>query len=402
MNIQPNVPFSFADVNPEWLTSALRESGVLKSGEVTGFSHRIVGEETGFLGQVVILSLEYSGDTGEAPPSMVLKIPTPLKNRVMGQTIGVYEKEIRFYSSLKPNIQVRTPAFYYGALSAFDDPDVVLERLIKLQKLPVWLIAFFTIIVRIVFGLMPRRYVLLIEDVSHLRMGDQLQGCSEDDARKVLRSMARLHGQFWGTEELDRLTWIQPIDVMPKIMHMVFLQAVNKYRMAAADRLTDRQLSMLDWLQENGVRLNKMLGEHPRTLLHNDFRLDNLCFDDDAEDVMLLDWQTMSAGSAGLDLAYFLSTALSIDTTEDTINEMIEFYRSEISKAGVQISPERMRWLYELGMLATLQRIGPVLFQEQLELGSDRGPQVMQGWADKIYKRLENVDFEGILDRNPA
>ena len=401
MNILKEVPFSLEEIDAAWLTHALRDSGVIEQQEVTHFTHRIIGEETGFLGEVAILTLEYSPPAPEAPSTMVLKIPTALKNRVMGQTIGVYEKEIRFYNQLKNVLKVRSPAHYYSALTAVDDPDVVVERLKGLQKLPVWLIAILSVIVRIVIGFMPRRYVLLIEDVSHFRLGDQLQGCSEDDVLNALDAMAKLHSQFWGTEELDRMSWIVPVDLTAKLMETANIHAVRKYRKSNADNLSDTQNRLLDWLEINGLRLTETLGRHPRTLLHGDFRLDNLCFDDTKGEVLLLDWQTMTSGCGGMDLAYFLSAALPIDAPAEKVSEVIEHYRQALIREGVEVTKDQLRWMYELGMLSMLQRIAPILFQEMLELGSDRGPELMQGWIDKTYKRLEDVDFEHILERVP-
>ena len=401
LNIQSDVPFGLSEIDAAWLTGALREGGVLGEEEVTGFTHRIIGEETGFLGQVVILTLEYSHEDVDAPATMVLKIPTPLKNRVMGQTMGVYEKEIRFYRDLKQKLRIRTPQHYYSALSAVDDPEMVRERLGKLQQLPVSVVAMMTVLVRWFFSLRPRRYVLLIEDVSRYRLGDQLGGCSEGDVRAALNAMAKLHSQFWDSEELDSLTWIQPVNLTTKIMHMVYMQSVGKYRKAHEKNLSARQVRLLDWLKENGLRLTETLSQNPKTLIHGDFRLDNLCFDDDRGEALVLDWQNMLAGSAALDLSYFLSAALPFDTSEEKVNELIEHYRQRLTEEGVEISPERIRWLYDVGMLAMLHRIAPILFQETLELGSDRGPEVMQMWVDKTYARLERIDFEGILDRIP-
>ena len=37
--------------------------------------------------------------------------------------------------------------------------------------------------------------------------------------------------------------------------------------------------------------------------------------------MLILDWQTMISGSAGMDLAYFLSAALPIDATEEQVRK---------------------------------------------------------------------------------
>jgi len=402
MKILKNVPFSREEIDPAWLTSALRDSGVIAEEEVVDVTHRVIGEEAGFLGEVAILNLKYSDPASTAPASMVLKIPTALKNRVMGQLMGVYEKEIRFYNQLQPELSIRSPRHYYSALSAADDPGVVLERLKKLDQQPIWVIALLAVVMRWLFGLMPRRYVLLIEDVSHHRLGDQSQDSSDDDVERALTTLARLHGQFWGSEALDKMSWISPVDLTGKLIEIANKQAIKKYREANAASLSDSQYKLLDWIEANGLELTALQGRHPRTLLHGDFRVDNLCFDDTVGEAIVLDWQTMVSGSGGMDLAYFLSNALPLEASEERVNELIEFYRQGLAREGVEISFERLRWLYELGMLSMLQKIAPIMFQEQLELGSERGPEVMQGWVNKTYRRLESVQYHDILSRNPA
>jgi len=402
MKILKNVPFSREEIDPAWLTSALRDSGVIAEEEVVDVTHRVIGEEAGFLGEVAILNLKYSDPASTAPASMVLKIPTALKNRVMGQLMGVYEKEIRFYNQLQPELSIRSPRHYYSALSAADDPGVVLERLKKLDQQPIWVIALLAVVMRWLFGLMPRRYVLLIEDVSHHRLGDQSQDSSDDDVERALTTLARLHGQFWGSEALDKMSWISPVDLTGKPIEIANKQAIKKYREANAAALSDSQYKLLAWIEANGLELTALQGRHPRTLLHGDFRVDNLCFDDTVGEAIVLDWQTMVSGSGGMDLAYFLSNALPLEASEERVNELIEFYRQGLAREGVEISFERLRWLYELGMLSMLQKIAPIMFQEQLELGSERGPEVMQGWVNKTYRRLESVQYHDILSRNPA
>ena len=136
MITQPEVPFSLKDITVNWFTMALRESGLIDDEKIVSLTHNVIGEEAGFNGEVAIFKLEYSDRRIRAPNSMVLKIPTALKNRTLGQTMGLYEKEIRFYRDLASTICIRTPCHYCSALDVADDPDVVLERLTGLNKLP--------------------------------------------------------------------------------------------------------------------------------------------------------------------------------------------------------------------------------------------------------------------------
>ena len=402
MNVLDDVPFALADIDAAWLTRALREGGHLADAEVTDLDIRVIGEETGFMGQVAILTPTYSADEG-APASMVLKIPVPNKTRVFGQTMGAYEREIRFYSGLRDDVGVRSPKFYYGALSAFDEPDVALERLIALVKQPIWVIAILALIVRFIFGLMPRRYVLLIEDVGYLRIGDQEKGCNTEDIKTALASMAKLHAGYWAREAPEKeLPWIPPMQYSAKLIHMGYMQSIAGYKKVAWDALSDRQKKLIDWVGEHGMRMTEELGKQPATLLHQDMRLDNICFDDETGEALFLDWQTVNFGSSGLEVAYFLSSALAADHEDETVEQLIDHYLDCLESAGVTVSREHFRWTFDVGMLVMLHRIAPVLHQEQLELGSGRGPIVMKKWLDCIYRRLESVDFENILERRPA
>ncbi|MBT4159781.1 MAG: phosphotransferase [Gammaproteobacteria bacterium] len=399
MKIHTEVPFSLNDITAEWLTNSLRESGVIGEESVSAFEMKPVGEAAGFNGEVVILSLSYSEPLSEAPKTMVMKIPTALKNRILGQTLGLYEKEIRFYRDLNPEMNIRTPGHYYSALDAADDPDMVLERLKGINKLPMWLISMVIAFGQWVVQRTPRRYVLLIEDLSRFRLGDQVRGCSEEDVRRVLRTLAALHAQFWDSDKLQQMSWISPVESTSRIIHLMYLQSGEKFRKAELANLTDRQHSLIDWLRKNGAALTEMLGKEPRTLLHGDVRLDNVCFDDDHDDVILYDWQTMLTGPAGMDLAYFLSATLPLDVSDEETAELISFYHDQLAHHGIEISLDQLQWQYEACMLAILHRNLPTVHQHRIDLGSDRGPQMIRDWVYKTYARLEGVDFESVFDR---
>lgn len=312
--------------------------------------------------------------------------------------MGVYEKEIRFYSDLKGKVPVRSPGYYFGAMSKVDDPDVILGRLKLLHRQPIWLVAIIGLIVQAIFGLMPRKYVLLIEDVSRFRLGDQEQGCSDQDILQALNTMAALHARYWDSKALESMSWVTPVELSAKLIQLGYLQAAGSYLKENREKLSDRQIKLHEWLKVHGVQLTEALGAERRTLLHGDFRVDNLCFDDDTGDVMLLDWQTMMAGSYGLELAYFLSTVLPAGTPQHKLDEMLAYYRTQLKENGIELSAEELRHEYELGMVAVVHRISPILHQSMLELGTGRGPNIMQSWIDSAYEKLEAINFENILE----
>ena len=397
MEVQRDVPFSVDEVTAEWLTASLRSVGLLDDAVVSDMQLTVLGEQVGFNGEVAILSPSYTGAAERAPASMVLKIPTASKNRILGQTLGLYEKEIRFYRDLQGSLGIRAPRHYYSALDVADDPDVILERMYGLNKLPIWLIRGIMAAATWFVTGHPRKYALLIEDLSQYRMGDQVSGCSEEETREIVRTMARLHAQFWGSEKLKTMSWIAPYSVTSRILQMRYLQSVDRYIAEAGSDLSSGLASILKWLKQNGIPLTETYGNSTATLLHGDFRLDNICFDDTTGEVILFDWQTMLSGPGCADLAYFISATLPADAEEQRVDELIDIYRDELVRNGVQVDRASLRWQYEVGMLCMLHRLVPTVYDDQMDLDSDRGLPMLKAWIARICARLENLDQESLL-----
>jgi thiamine kinase-like enzyme len=400
MKVTDDVPFGVEDITADWLSEGLLESGVLESGVVTDFTLDVIGEQVGFNGEVAIIRPAYSPPSESAPASLVLKIPTASRNRILGQTMGLYEKEIRFYRDLQPELTIRTPRHYFSALDVADDPDVILERLQGMNRLPLWMIRGIMALAGWFVTGHPRRYALLIEDLSACRMGDQAEGCSDQDTRNILATMARLHAQFWASESLDHMSWIAPYSVTSRIMQMRFRQYVDRYLAEEGANLTPARRDLIGWLKQHGITLTETFSKEPATLLHGDFRLDNICFDDATGDVVLFDWQTMLAGPAASDLAYFISATLPGDENEDRVDELIDTYHAELSSQGVDVARERLRWQYEVGMLTMLHRLLPTTDPGQMELEAGRGLPLLQAWISRIYSRLEHVDYRNIFSQS--
>jgi len=398
MIVQDDVPFSVDELTAAWLSRSLKDSGVLTTGDVESISLKRIGEQVGFNGEVVIVQPEYSGlSTSESPPaSLVLKIPTTTKNRILGQTMGLYEKEIRFYRDLQPVLDIRTPKHYCSALDEADDPDVILERLYGMNKLPIFVIRGIMALASWFVSGHPRKYALFIEDLSDYRIGDQAKGCSDEDVRNIVSMMGRLHGQYWDSEELAGMSWIAPYSVTSRIMQMRYLSSVGRYLKEAGHTLSDKQRDMLAWLKAEGANLTERFDEGPATLLHGDVRLDNICFDDSSGEVLLFDWQTLLRGPGASDLAYFISATLPAEASEDEVNELIDLYHACLAEQGVTIDRGELRSQYEIGMLLMFHRILPAIYEGDMELGDERGLPLLQAWIARILARLEPVDHRAI------
>jgi aminoglycoside phosphotransferase (APT) family kinase protein len=394
MEVQEDVPFSLEEVTADWLSKGFTETGLLASGAVKAIDVQRIGEQVGFNGEVAMVTPHYEGDAAAAPDRLVLKIPTASKNRILGQTMGLYEKEIRFYRDLQPGLSIRTPRHYYSALDIADDPDVILERLEGMNKLPIWMIRGLMAAASWFVSGHPRKYVLLIEDLSGYRMGDQEAGCPEADIESIIVAMARLHAQYWASAELPRMSWIAPYAVTSRIMQMRYLQAYKDFMSDQGAGLTAAQQKLVQWLKVHGTALTEKFGEEPATLLHGDFRLDNICFDDEAGEIILFDWQTMQAGPGASDLAYFISATMPVETDEGTITALIDQYHGELGGHGVDIERDQLQRQYETGMLCMLHRVLPTVYLPSMDLDEERGLPLLKAWLSRIFKRLDAIDHQ--------
>lgn len=396
-----DIPLSLSDVSADYLTEALKEAGVLGTGRVSRFDSRVIGEGAGFMGEVVDLEVHFSPEHKQGPTSFILKIPTASRNREVGQTLGVYEREIRFYRELQPHMNIRTPQHFFSAMDISRDPETGLKAIKVLNRMPLWLIRAMLPLLNWANGRATWHYILLIEHLKAFRIGDQVAGCSIDETRRVLTTMADMHGQFWNSERLDEFRWLVPMRYAGKPMHMMYVQAVDKFKERHAERLTGHASDILDWMKANFLALFTELSARPSTLVHGDFRLDNLCFDDDTGEVIVFDWQTIGVGPGAIDLAYFLSAAVTEDAPDGTVDEMLEFYRERLGAQGVQLSPTALKWEYEVSLLAMLHRLVPAEFQDMLDLGDGRGSELLASWIGRVMSHIEGIDPAALLASPP-
>src|SRR5436309_14824833 len=69
------LPAGPAELTPDWLTWALRETGTIGNCSVTSFEYEVIGEGVGLLGQLARVRLQYDKPEAGAPASPVGKFP---------------------------------------------------------------------------------------------------------------------------------------------------------------------------------------------------------------------------------------------------------------------------------------------------------------------------------------
>jgi hypothetical protein len=396
-----HIPDSLTSLTPEWITAQLRSSGVLGGGRVTGFRARILGHGEGFMGQVARLHLELEGAT--APRSVIAKLPTPVPdNRLAGELLGLYEREILFYRELAAHVPMRTPLL----LGSEMDPNPAGEggpALIEfVDRLPLWLRRLLMVFFRWIASRSTRRYVLLLEDMESARVGDQVSGLPPSECARVLRALARTQAALWESPLIEGHFWISRPDIGARLAQQQFHASRPAFDERFGSRLPQWCVGTLDWIGENGVELLRALhGEAPPTLIHGDFRLDNLLFDAQGADAPIaLDWQAISRGPGVFDVAYFLSGALDAGASGEEERELVRGYHEALVAGGVK-GYDLATCLrdYERSMLLMLHRLVAI---DTMDLGNERGVDLIDLWVDRIVRRVRDVDLDAALPGHRA
>jgi hypothetical protein len=373
----PQLPERPEELTPEWLSGAL-------GWPIRGVEREIVGKGQGFLGDIVRLHL--ASDAPDAPRSVIAKLPKKA-NRAMGEMLGVYEREILFFQELAGSVPARTPEIYF---SHFDrDAGSEKQKLIlkTFDRLPGFMMPLVAILGARVAAAKERKYLMIMEDLGKFDVGDQLAGASIDRCALVLGHIAETHRHFWNSKELEEKFWLLPMDIDARMRQWMFKKSLPAFREIASDSMRP----ILDWLAANCAKLMiSFTRDAPRTLVHCDLRLDNVCFEPDG--CAYLDWQLTRVGPAAYDIAYFLGGALPPETTASEERELVREYHR---KLDVDDHPFDRFWIdYQRGLVLTATSLAPT---EDIEIDRGRGQEMMQLWRDRLTARLCHVEVDALL-----
>ncbi len=305
------------EITVGWLTAALRAGGV--DAEVVGLRYERIG--TGQVGANFRFHLEYADPAAaarrDAPATVVVKMAAgePAERDVVSHG---YRAEVGFYARLAATARIRTPRCWQAAISADH-----------------------------------RSFTLVLEDAAPAQPGSQEAGCDARQAADAVRNLAGLHAPFWNSTLLDaESSWLSAGgDEEADFLGDLLVNATVGFVERLGSRLTDEDIATLHASAALTHRWRRST-RTPFSLLHGDYRLDNLLFPPDGPGVLAVDWQTLSIGLPGRDLAYFLSTALTPTLRREQEASLVAAYHERLVELGVSDhSAEDCFTDYRRGML---------------------------------------------------
>jgi hypothetical protein len=353
MNTKPAIPTTPDELTPSWITEALREGGLLGDATVVSAPCEVLGQGAGFIGQIARITLTYDRTVEGAPATMIAKMPAldPGARQLAG-LYGLYEREYRFYRELADEVTFRTPRCYYS------DGDA--ENV---------------------------RYVLLLEDLSASgRAGDQVSGCNAEEARIALSHLALHHARWWQHPRLAQIPWLQPgIDLVNGAMEQSYPTAWEKTLVLFGDRMPQAIRDVLPTLGRRITALMEPLSRGPMTLMHGDYRLDNMFFGNSGcgYELAVLDWQSPNQAWGAYDIAYFLYS--NVDTMTRRAHEMDalgEYHRTLVENGVHGYEFEQLVDDYKASLLVSLGIM--VVNAATLDQANERGTALFNLFIDRL------------------
>ncbi|MFT5696903.1 MAG: aminoglycoside/choline kinase family phosphotransferase [Myxococcota bacterium] len=345
-------------ITPRWLSDMLKNNGI--DAEVKGFRHSPVG--TGQMADNYRLHLDYSAKPEGAPDSVVVKVSSANEKSRASGGAGAYITEVQFYLNLAEQVAIRTPRCYHGDIA--EDNHV---------------------------------FVLVLEDLAPAEQGDQIRGCSPEEAKLALENLAGLHGSSWNDPNLDSYTWLSRVTPdVAKLFASVLVPATEGF--------IDRYQSTLDKVDVEVLRTfsssaEGWLAARPDLFapVHGDYRLDNLMFGTAAggAPVAAVDWQTLSIGHPGRDVAYFLGNAMPSAQRREHEQELVRAYYDALVGQGVaNYSFEECFDDYRYGHFQ-----GPLVtvLGAMAVLQTDRGDEMFMAMCSRSCQAIRDLDSLSFL-----
>lgn len=342
------IPRGPEDVTPAWLGSVLNVD--VREVDVTPIG-------TGQTGATYRVSATYSTPMPELPNSFAVKLSA--QDDAVRQRVALgYRSEVEFYSRIAAKMRIPVPQSFHCEISS-DGADVV----------------------------------LVLGDMAPAVQGDQIAGCTEQEAGLAVEALAGLHGPSWCDRQWMDLAAI----VMPRPGDDQAARGLGDVSKMAADILIERlgahvspadqetlvaaMSSVTPWLRAESKRF---------ALMHGDYRLDNMLFDPDRTRITVVDWQTVGLGLPGRDLAYFTGTSLEPQLRSEIERNLVKRYHQALLGYGITDYDVDTCWRdYRLGAVQV-----PLLVALGTAFASttDRGDEMMLAMLSRGCRAIRELD----------
>ncbi|BAN00791.1 phosphotransferase [Ilumatobacter coccineus] len=341
------MPRHHDDLTVDWLNQIIHNAGI--EATVESFDRRPMGEGVGMMATLELVDLTYSD--GDGPATVVIKLPAVNDaNRAVALAFDIYRREVLFYQHIANETSAGTPRVLLAQVDT------------------------------------PEDFVLVLEDLSDYRLGDQVVGCDRADAEAAVVTLGRLHAPFW--DDVDR----PELDFVPYETPSTHGDALRDGSLAGwdpmvevfGDAVPDHMLAVRDRFLAVVPAMQRWLVTAPSTIVHGDFRMDNLFFGQspDHDEMVVIDWQGCLRSKGARDVAYLLSQSMPTDLRREHERELVGIWHRTLVEGGVENYSAELAWEdYRRSVLALWTLV--VVIAGTLDASNERG----RAWMTEMIRR---------------
>lgn len=337
------------EITTEWL-------GQILGGTVGSLTQERIGD--GHIGVNVRLGL---GDHDPGlPDSVVVKLPaTDETSLATAAMLRHYEREVRFYQEIAPTVDMRVPnCFHADWTSATND------------------------------------FVLVLEDMAPARQGDQLTGCTLDQAEVAVRELAKLHGPRWDDPTLFDVAWMEHGSdeaAAGAQLAMMWQMLFPGFAATYASHLAPDEFALVERFGARIVDWRSGRAAGPRAVTHGDYRLDNMLFatPEGGPPVTVVDWQTPGHGEPIADLSYFCGAGLLPPDRREHERFLIDAYLDALGEYSVELDDD---WVWEQYRRDTFAGLVVAVIASQIVTLNERSEAMFGAMASRHLRHALDLD----------
>lgn len=299
-------------------------------------------------------------EPGAGPDTVIVKLaPLHEETRQVARGYDFYRREVEVYRRLGDGIGLRRPRLFFADHDEASDD-----------------------------------FVVVMEDLAGHRVCDQLAGCSLEDATLAVTRLAEHHARWWNDPRLKELDFTPSTadPPYPQYNERQTAEAWPPCREKVGHLIPTELVWLGDHFPEIGPRIMEAVDDHPWTLIHGDFRLDNLFFHDDpAGTLTAVDWQISFRAAATSDLGYFMSQSLTVEDRRSHEREILDTYHSTLATNGVTDYPEDELW-DDYRRLVLFCFTYPMSAAGQLDLSNERAAALVGSMMERSVAAILDLD----------
>ena len=304
-----------------------------KLGKISKVELLSMGEGVGLMSSISRAIL--TTDSGEH--RVVVKCIAQNENSEISKGLNFYANEINFYRHLATEVPIESPPCLYAEI----DQDT-------------------------------QNFLLILEDLGNDYAGNQLEECPEDVMLEAYTRAAMLHGKYWNkTDDLDFLR--SQINDETSIFRRdaIYKPGIEPTIAMFPDLISNEMKDAIRSIGDQFFDLFNRAMEGPQTIVHGDYRTDNMMIFPDSR-LVVVDWQNTMSGNGAHDIAYFSSQSCGDSVRGETEMSALHHYHDTLLASGVEhYSFDQCLLDYQLNLLLVM--ITTVAVCGMLAPGNERG-----------------------------